>query len=98
MRRMQKARRSPRVPCGYRIHATSDRMNATRARLLPILPRMLLTLGAVRTIRRGMSLAPRTVNAMGDRVHAGPRRMVLGWRTDDAIAGRIRAGSVRREP
>src|SRR4051794_23258341 len=98
MRRVLKARRSLRVPCGHRIHAPSDRMNATRARLPPIPPRMLLTLEAVRAIRRGMSLAPRTVNAMGDRVYARPRRMVLGWRTDDAIADRIRAGSVRREP
>lgn len=96
MRRMQKARRPRRVPCGYRIHATSDRMNATRARLLPIAPRILLTLGAVRAIGRGMNLALRTVNATRDRANAGLRRMILGWRTDDAIRARIPAAGVRR--
>jgi hypothetical protein len=98
MRCMPKARRSQRVSCRYGIHATFDRMNATRARALPIPRRMLPILGTVHAIRRGMSLTPRTVNATGDRMHGAARRIVLGWRTNNAIAGRIGAGSVRREP
>jgi len=98
MRRMLKPSRSPRVASCRRIHAISGRLNATRTRMFPIPHRMLLSLRAVHASRRGMSLAPRTVNATGDRVHGGACRIVLGWRTDDAMAGRIRAGSVRREP
>jgi hypothetical protein len=98
MRRMPKARRSPRVPCGYRIHATSARMNATRARAHPIPDRMRLALETVHAIRRGMSLAQRTVNATADRAHAGLRRMIPGWRTDDSIGGRIRAAGVGGAP
>jgi hypothetical protein len=77
MTRTPKPNRSPRVPCRSRIHATADRLNAAPARVLPISRGMRLALGTAHAIPRGMSLAPRTVNATADRAHAGLRRMIL---------------------
>jgi hypothetical protein len=73
-------------------------MNVARARAHPIADGMRLALEAVHAIWRDMSLAPRTVNATADRAHAGPRRMILGWRTDDSIGGRIRAAGAGGAP
>lgn len=73
------------------IHATRDRIDAPRRRMLSIVRRTNLAVGTVNASGRGMSLAPRTVSATGDRMNAATDRLLLGWRTVQAIRRRIRA-------